>query len=155
MITKPKVQKIRIRKWLDGIGGGTPTFNVPARMPQLILTAIYGHASLQPDEEALLVNYRADSDWCLLTTKRFVWFQTAELHSLCWSEITGAQQPPQKAAQIIRGELRKDHITELEVFDALGRKSLLHLEPGKAYYIIWSAILAFCNYVRRPDPISL
>lgn len=155
MITKPRVQKIRIRKWLEGIDAGTTSFGTPDKVAKPIADIVVRQTDLGADEEPLLVNYRSDSEWCLLTTKRLIWFQEGQLNSLAWHEITGAQQPPEKAAQIIREELGKDKITELEIFDATDRKCILQLEAGDPYYIIWSAILAFSKRTRKPDPIPL
>jgi hypothetical protein len=154
MITKPKVQKIRVGKWLEGIGGGTESTNTIDKIEASAADQILAKAGIGNDEEPILVNDR-DSEWCLLTTKRLIWFQEEVLRAIPWSEITLAQQPPEQAARIIRGELEKDQVTELEVFDTLGTKHLVTLEAGSPYYIIWSAILAFCNLSRKPDRIPL
>ncbi len=124
-------------------------------MSPSLLTEIHEHAVLGPNEDMLLVSYRRTSQWCLLTTQRLIWFQERAAHSLAWKEIVGAQQPPEQAAPIIRQELPKDEISDLEVFDAEGRRHTLTLKEGEAYYVIWSAILVFCNYVRRVDPVDL
>jgi len=155
MITKPKVQKIRVVKWLEGIGGGTASTNTLDRLPEASAKEIIARANLGDDEEPLLGNQRGYSEWCLLTSKRLIWSQDCAIHAIPWGEITLAQQPPEKAAKIIRGDLEKDQITDLEVFDATGTRHVLNLEAGAAYYIIWSAIIAFCNLSRRPDPIPL
>jgi len=155
MITKPKVQKVRVRKWLEVIPGGLRTTNTLDKIEEPIATEIVRRVNLLDDEEALLVNYRSSSEFCLLTTKRLIWVHHGEFDSLTWREITLAQQPPAKAAQIIRGELRNDDITDLEVFDASGKKHVVQIEAGEPYYMIWSAILAFSNLSRKPDPIPL
>jgi hypothetical protein len=155
MITKPKVQKIRVRKWLEPIGGGTQTFNRLENLPQKIAEEMSSRAALQSDEEALLANFRSEGEWCLLTTRRLVWLQDGALQTFFWNEIVGAQQPPEQSARLIRKELAQDQIVDLEVFAATGQKHVLRLGSGSPYFVVWSAILEFCNYTRRPDPIPL
>lgn len=155
MITKPKVQKIRVQKWLGAVPGGLPTTATLDKFEEQTATEILRKAGLRDGEEALLVNYQGSSGWTLLTTQRLVWFHQGVVSSLRWEEVTLAQQPPEKAAQIIREELSKDDITELEIFDASERKYTIKIEAGEPYYIIWSAILAFSNLSRKPDPIPL
>lgn len=155
MITKPKIQKLRVSKWLDNINGGTPTINRLDKIAEPIAHAITMRAMLDPDEEPLMASGRNDTEWCLLTTARLIWSQDEMIRSLPWRDISGAQQPPEQSAKIIRGEMEKDEISDLELFDASSQKYLLRLNPGSAYYIVWSAILAFCRYSRQPDPIPL
>jgi hypothetical protein len=154
MITKPKVQKIRVGKWLEGEQLPT-TLNRLENFEEPVRMEILRKAGLGPEEESLLVNYQGKHRWCLLTSQRLIWVEQSLLKSLLWKDITLAQQPPMKAAQIIREELAKDDITELEVFDREDHKYSIELEAGKPYYIVWSAILAFCNLSRPPDPIPL
>lgn len=154
MISKLKVQKRKLDKLL-GYGGGTATTNTPPRIANDISGKLIERANLEDGDEALLITYRSDSEWFLLTSKRMIWLQDEELHRLAWHEIVGAQQPPTQSARIIKGELRSDEVPDLEIFEASGRKHILHLEPGDAYYIVWSSILYLCNYIRRPDPIQL
>ena len=155
MITKPKAQKLRVRKWLNNINGGTPTINTTDKIAEPIAHAITMQVMLDPDEEPLIASGRNGTEWCLLTTARLIWFQDEMIRSLPWRNILGAQQPPKQAAKIIRGEMEKDQISDLEIFEASNQKHLIRLNPGSAYYITWSAILAFCRYSRRPDPIPL
>ena len=155
MITKPGVQKARVRKWLEAIPGGLSATNLPEKLEAPIATEILKEAGLREGEEALVVNYRGASGWCLLTTKRLIWLNQGLVDSLPWEEITLAQQPPEKAARITREQLSKGDITELEVFDASGGRNVIHIEAGEPYYIVWSAILAFSNLSRKPDPIPL
>jgi hypothetical protein len=155
MITKPKVQKIRVRKWLEVVPGGMPTTNTLDKLEEAIAAEMLNAAGLASDDEPLLANYRSISEWCLLSTRRLVWLNQGLLSSLPWADITLAQQPPEKAAQIIRGELSKDNISELEIFDSAGSKHVVRIEAGEPYYIIWSAILAFSNLSRKPDLIPL
>lgn len=155
MITKPKVQKIRIRKWLQAVPGGLPNTNTLEGLGESVAARILEETNLREGEEALLVNHREASGWCLLTTKRLIWCNQGMVNYLPWEEITLVQQPPERAAQIIREELSKDDITELEVFDASGGKRVIEIEAGEPYYIMWSAILAFSKLSRKPDPIPL
>jgi hypothetical protein len=155
MITKPKVQKIRVRKWLEAVRGGMVTTNTLDNFDEPIVEEILGGAALLEGEEALLANYRGSSGWCLLTTKRLIWSAQGSLSSLLWGDIALGWQPPEKSAQIVRGELSKNDISDLEVFDASGRRHVIQVEPGEPYYMIWSAILAFSSNSKKPDPIPL
>jgi hypothetical protein len=155
MITKPKIQKLRVRKWLEDINGGTPVVNTLDKIDESIANAITLLVPLGVGEEALLVSVSNSTQWCLLTTSRLIWLQDEMIHGLPWGEIAGAQQPPQQTAKMIRGELQKDQISDLELFDGSGQRYRIRLQPGSAYYIVWSAILAFCCYSRQPDPIPL
>jgi hypothetical protein len=154
MIIKPNVQKLRVRKWLDDIDGGTPTINTLDKIAKPIAHAITTRAMLRHDEEPLIVSGRDSTDWCLLTTARLIWSQDEVIRSLPWRDISGAQQPPEQTAKIIRGEMEKDQISDLELFDASNQRYLLRLNSGSAYYIVWSAILPSAaiqdNQIRFP-----
>jgi hypothetical protein len=155
MITNPKVQKIRIKKWMADIGGKASTISALDRIAGPIADEVLERAAIASGEEPLLINYENSDAWCLLTTKRLVWRQDEAQHALPWVGIIGAQPPPGQSAAIIRGTLPKNQITDLEIFDESGRRYLLRLTPGEAYYVIWSAILAFCNYSIMPSPIPI
>jgi hypothetical protein len=155
MITKIKVQKRKLDKLLESYAGGTATTNKPSNLSREISGEVIGSSSPDSDEEALLVSFRTSAEWCLLTSKRLVWFQENRLYSLPWMAVVCAQQPPAQSAKVIKGELRGDQVTDLEIYDSAERKYVLRLEPGSSYYIVWSAILDFCNYIRQPDPIVL
>jgi hypothetical protein len=103
MITKAKVQKLRAKKWLDDINGGSPTINTLDKIAEPIAYAVTTQVTLWQDEEALLVSGRSSTEWCLLTTARLIWLQDETIHRLPWSDIAGAQQPPEQAAKIAGG----------------------------------------------------
>lgn len=151
---KKKAQKRRIQKLLEGSESWTSTTKSLDRLPESIAGRIRDAVTLASDEESLLASALDAERWCLLTTDRLVWLQEGMLRDLAWHDIRCAQQSPTQSARIIRGELQKNQISDLEIFDSRDTKYTFYLEAS-GYYIVWSAILAFCNYTRRPDPIDL
>lgn len=155
MITNPAVRVRRIWKLLERSGGGTQRTNTLSSFSPAVVSELSTAAVLAGAEEGLLAFYQGSSRWLLLTTERLVWKQGEKQAQLDWAEIHGVQQPPGLSAQLIRGELSEEAIEELEVFDCKGGRHLLRLEPGKGYYLVWSAITAFCDFVRPPEPVEL
>lgn len=151
MITKPTVRKRRIRKLIDRSGGGTESTNHPDDLKNSLGDEIANRFDSLPGEELLLASYRSDRNWCVVTTERLVWSTNGQAASRPWIEIHGVQQPPNTTAQVIRGEVDKQSVEELEVFDADGRKHVLRVEPGPGHALIWSAVTALCNLQREPE----
>jgi len=103
----------------------------------------------------LLASFQSTESWCLLTTEQLLWCQDGCVGALAWPDVQGVEQPPAITAGIIRGEVDKRTVENLEVFDSEDRKYTLRIEPGSAYYLIWSALVALGNLTRPPDPIDL
>lgn len=155
MITNPKVRKRRIRKLLERSGGGTMLTNCPEDLAPSVKDQIDIRLDEVQGEELLLASYQSDRIWCAVTTERLVWSNGAEQSSLPWSEVHGVQQPPNTTAQVVRGEVNKDNVEELELFDAAGVKHVLRSEPGEGHSLIWSAVTALCNQQRAPELPSM
>jgi hypothetical protein len=112
---KRKAQKRRIQKLLEGSEAWTSTTNSLDRLPEPIAGQIKEAVTLAADEESLLASTFDAERWCLLTTGRLLWFQEGMLRDLAWHDIRCAQQPPAQSAEIIRGELQKNQISNLEI----------------------------------------
>jgi hypothetical protein len=70
MITNPKAQKIRVKKWLAGAGGEIPTISALDKIAGPVVAGILERAAMAADEDPLLVSDGGGEGWFLLTTKR-------------------------------------------------------------------------------------
>jgi len=155
MITKKKVQRRRIQKLLDQFSGGSEFVTAPEGLPQETRQRIGRAVALNPDEDILLVGLTESESWCALTSDRLAWLQDGQLQALKWIDVRAVQQPTSVSAKIIRGEMRKDAASILEVIDSDERYYRISVMPGHSYFLLWNAILALCNHTRPIDPVVL
>lgn len=155
MTTSKKGQRRRIQKLMDRFEGGAEFVNTPEGLPEEMRRRIERSLALHPDEDVLLVGWTVAGSWCVLTSDRFAWLQDGQFQALRWTDVRAVQQPPAVSVKIIRGEMRKDAASILEVIDSDEQYHRITVMPGRSYYLLWNAILGLCNHTRLLDPIVL
>jgi hypothetical protein len=93
-------------------------------------------ARLAPDEDPVLACFFSKDRWILLTTKRLVWKEGRDQHSVASAELTTATVP----SDHLLDAGGKSAMTTLSIGTVEGRTYELHLEPGRPFFGFWNVL---------------
>jgi hypothetical protein len=148
-LTTTEFRKDRIL-WRFAKSGGNGLFTRPFSDAQPnVVAEIHNQVAMMAGESPILLSYREESQWVLLTSERFLWRKHDSKKELAHRQIADATISP----AILKKAGSELSIEDLDILTVAGEKHSVTIEAGPPLFGFWNALKMIASlHIEKASP---